>query len=186
MREVTATIRKCGSKTEHVMAVTFDQLIARAPAADVARYLSIVQKSARKRHPADLTADDEARFLATIELMTKRGKYKVAEQLLAAMVRRGGSKQLGIQAMDAGAGLARGSVIALLDRVAEVLESRGKYRLAAVVDATANDLLEQRDDMLDWTGFDDVMKRSEDIADHISKERIEPWDVSELYNERPQ
>lgn len=81
---------------------------------------------------------------------------------------------------------AHGSVIAMLDEVAEVLESRGKRVLASVVDATANDLLEQRDDMLDWTGFDDVMKRSEDIADHISKERIEPWDVSELYNERPQ
>lgn len=74
------------------------------------------------------------------------------------------------------------SVVAVLDEVAEALESHGRRDLARLVDASANDLLEQRDDVLEWTGFDDVMKRSEDIADKISRDKIEPWNVGDLYD----
>lgn len=80
---------------------------------------------------------------------------------------------------------AHGSVIAMLDDVAEALERRGHRDLAGRVDGAANDLLEQRDDMLDWTGFDDVMKRTDDVADRIYDERIEPLDTTDLLSERP-
>ena len=94
------------------------------------------------------------------------------------MIRKGAQKQ-------AAAIHAHGSVLAMLDDVAEALERCGRRSLAAVVDATANELLEQRDDMLDWTGFDDVMKRADEVADRIYEERIEPMDTTELLSERP-
>lgn len=78
--------------------------------------------------------------------------------------------------------IARAHTVALLDRVADVLESRGRRDLAAVVDAAANELLEQRDDMLEQTGFDDVMKRTDDVADEIYEHRIESLDMMTLYD----
>jgi|GEM_PF-3914765 len=46
-------------------------------------------------------------------------------------------------------GNAHRSVIAMLDDVAEALERLGRRALATVVDATASELFEQRDGMLD-------------------------------------
>jgi len=37
--------------------------------------------------------------------------------------------------------------------------------------------------MLNWTGFDDVMKRADEVADRIYEERIEPMDTTELLSE---
>lgn len=75
-------------------------------------------------------------------------------------------------------------LVAMLDGLAEALEKRGAPDLAMVVDATANELLEQRDDMLEQTGFDDVMRRDDEVADKIYDERIESIDDTTLY-QRP-
>lgn len=75
------------------------------------------------------------------------------------------------------------AIIATLDDVAEELERRGAHRLAALVDAgTTNHLLEQRIGMMDETGFDDVMKRNEEVAEEIYDERIANMDLSLLYH----
>lgn len=74
------------------------------------------------------------------------------------------------------------AVVAILDRVAEALERRGEQRLASIVDATANELLEQRDDMLEQTGFEgDVMRRDPDVADEIYEQPIPSIDLTTLY-----
>lgn len=69
----------------------------------------------------------------------------------------------------------------MLDSLAEALEARGDRDLACVVDATANELLEQRDDMMEQTGFDDVMRRDDEVADKIYDERIPSIDETTLY-----
>lgn len=74
------------------------------------------------------------------------------------------------------------SLVAMLDRIAEALERRGHRDLAARVDAATNELLEQRDDMLQETGFaDDVMQRDPEVADEIYEERIESIDRTHEY-----
>ena len=77
---------------------------------------------------------------------------------------------------------AHGAVVAMLDDVADVLERRGARGLAARVDAATNELLEQRGDMLDATGFDEVMKRNDEVADQIYDERIPYLDETLLYH----
>lgn len=79
---------------------------------------------------------------------------------------------------------AHGSVVAMLDDLAAALDRRGARDLAEQVDAAANELLEQRDDMLEWTGFDDVMRRDDEVADKIYDERIESIEDTTMY-QRP-
>jgi hypothetical protein len=76
-------------------------------------------------------------------------------------------------------------LVAALDRIAEALERRGHGDLAARVDAAANELLEQTDEMLQETGFDEVMRRTDEVADKVYRDRIEPVDTTHLYSERP-
>lgn len=76
-------------------------------------------------------------------------------------------------------------LVAMLDGLAEALETRGAPDLAMVVDATANELLEQRDDMLEQTGFDDVMRRDDEVADKIYDDRIPSIDETTLLYQTP-
>jgi hypothetical protein len=72
--------------------------------------------------------------------------------------------------------------IAELGRLAEALDICGHSDLAAAVDAAADQLLEQTDDMLDETGFgDNVMTRDPDVADEIYEHRIESIDRTNEY-----
>lgn len=72
---------------------------------------------------------------------------------------------------------AAGAFVAALDGIAAALELRGDADLAFIVDSAANELLEQRDDMLEETGFaDDVLTRDSDVAEEIYDKRIESID----------
>lgn len=77
------------------------------------------------------------------------------------------------------------TLAAMLDGLAEALEKRGAPDLAMVVDATANELLEQRGDMLEQTGFDDVMRRDDEVADKIYDDRIPSIDETTLLYQTP-
>jgi hypothetical protein len=39
--------------------------------------------------------------------------------------------------------------------------------------------------MLQETGFDEVMRRTDEVADKVYRDRIEPVDTTHLYSERP-
>jgi|GEM_PF-6007937 len=77
---------------------------------------------------------------------------------------------------------AGGNMVVTLDSIAESLELCGHPDLARRVDAAADDLLEQHDDMLEETGFEqDVMKRDPEVADEIYEDRIESIDRQHEY-----
>lgn len=71
------------------------------------------------------------------------------------------------------------AVLQVLDEVAEALEQRGEQELAAAVDANVDELLTQRRGVLDDSGFDDVMRRDEDVAQEIYETPLKPVDDTE-------
>jgi hypothetical protein len=77
---------------------------------------------------------------------------------------------------------AHGHVVAMLDTIAQQLEARGEGDLAFVVDSATNELLEQRGDMLEETGFEhNVMQRDRDVAEEIYEQRIPQFDLNLQY-----
>jgi len=119
--EVTATLRKCGSKW-------------------------------------CLYTKDGSRLL---------GKHETKEKALA--------QERAIKARQAA-----GAVIAMLDSIATELEQR-RSSLARLVDATSEDVLEQREQVLEETGFADIMKRDEDVAQDVYDTHYEPIDKYQGY-----
>lgn len=75
---------------------------------------------------------------------------------------------------------ATGAIVALLDGIAQALERRRSF-LASAVDATTEDVLEQRNQVLEETGFDDIMQRDEDVAQTIYDTHYEPIDQYQGY-----
>ncbi len=75
---------------------------------------------------------------------------------------------------------ARGAaLLTALDEAAEALESRGATELAAAVDAHTGELLTQRREVLDDSGFDDVMTRDPDVAEELFDNPIKPVDETD-------
>lgn len=80
-----------------------------------------------------------------------------------------------------------GAFASLLDRIAEELESRRAFKLAAEVDlvtAGLADLVDEEvEDELNKAGFtSDVMTRLEDVAEEIYDERIPSIDLVTYYD----
>jgi protein subunit release factor B len=80
-------------------------------------------------------------------------------------------------------------VRAALHSVVVALVERRAYGLAKAACVVAQDVLDSPDDlnkprqgMLEWTGFDDIMKRDEKVADHIYDNRIQIQDENEGAN----
>lgn len=76
---------------------------------------------------------------------------------------------------------AHGAVVALLDDIAQELEARGATALAEAVDSDANRMLEQNDDMLERTGFENMMRRDSDVADTLFETHIDQIDPGQSF-----